>query len=68
MVILFSGKNQFATNLDAEINLNGNPINDINYPTKKNQNDTFTIRAKIDPNKVKIHPRIVLLEKYLFKL
>ena len=68
IVILFSGKNQLATNLDADINLNGNPINDNNYPTKKNQNDTFTIRANIDPNNVKMHPNFVFFKKYLFKL
>ena len=56
IVILFSGKNQLATNLDADINLNGNPTKENNYPKKKNQNDTFTINAKIDPNKVNIHP------------
>lgn len=59
--ILFSGQNQFATNLDALINLKGNPIKDDNQPKKKNQNETFINIALTDPTKVRIHPNQLII-------
>jgi len=57
--ILFSGKNQLATNLEALINLNGNPIKEINYPIKKNQKETLMKIANTEPTKVNAQPLIL---------
>lgn len=61
IIILFSGKNQFATNFDALIILKGNPNNDINYPIKKNQKETLIKIANIDPINVNPQPIIINL-------
>lgn len=64
IMILFSGKNQFATNFEALINLKGKPIKEINCPTKKNQKETFIKIAKIDPIKVNAQPNIIYSVTY----
>lgn len=65
---LFSGKNQLAVNFDADINLKGNPINDIISPAYKNQKDFVINKLTIDPIKVNAHPIFTLVSIPYFSL
>lgn len=66
MTILFSGKNQLAMNLDADMSLNGNPMSDISYPKKKNQKDKLTNKAMMDPINVNAHPTLCIIYTQLY--
>ena len=55
-------------NFDAEINLNGNPINDMISPAYKNQNDCFINKLTIAPMKVNAHPILTLVSIPYFSL